>query len=384
MQLQSKPISRRQSDAAERAVASAQPMTTSTALRQAMDREPQYRTIGLDTEFVRERTFYPRPGLVQLSNGQEVWLLDAVAVEHAPALGELLTDTSTLKVLHSVGEDLEILHMVSGQWPEPLFDTQVAAALLGQPLQLRYEHLVHAVLGVEPDGGKGRNNWCRRPLAPALLKYAAEDVIWLPALAEQLSEQLERADRMDWLREDCDRIVTTARAGDQTPAVSRVKGAGRLSTPELALLDALSRWRDEQARTRDLPRRFVLDDETLLAMAQAALRGQLGQQLDALSSRQRRAFAAEIEAALAQVNVDAYQRPAMLDAFSAEERDRLRELQKAVGQVAAGLQVEPAVLASKKELARLLRGEHPEWLDGWRKPFLADAFRAASVDMPLP
>src|SRR5690625_7212359 len=96
-------------------------------------------------------------------------------------MGELLDSRATTKILHSVGEDLEILRMVGGRWPQKLFDTQVAAAMLGQPLQIRYEHLAALVLGVEPDGGRARSNWCKRPLAHALLPPAGEEVIRQPA-----------------------------------------------------------------------------------------------------------------------------------------------------------------------------------------------------------
>src|SRR5699024_2438569 len=230
--------------AARRAVRQAHYLDSETAIADAASKCASLNAIGLDTEFVREKTFFARPGLVQVSDGQRVWLADVVAVPQSEALGDLLADSDTVKVLHSVGEDLEVLQAVGGRWPGPLFDTQVAAAMLGQPLQLRYEHLVKALLGAEPGGGKARNNWCRRPLPDELLHYAAEDVIWLTRLKERLEELLDQAGRLAWHREDCARLVDRAQAGDNTPPLSRVKGAGRLDTPTTARLDALARWRD--------------------------------------------------------------------------------------------------------------------------------------------
>ena len=338
-------------------------------------------TVGLDTEFVRERTFHARPGLVQVSDGERIGLLDAVAVPESPALGALLADTGVTKVLHSVGEDLEILHAVGGQWPEPLFDTQVAAALLGQPLQLRYEHLVASALGVELEGGKARNDWCHRPLAPALLRYAAEDVIWLPRLKEHLEAELERAGRLAWHREDCARMVERARQGESAPPLGRVKGAGRLSTPQLAFLDALAGWREAMAQERDLPRRFVISDESLIDLAVAASERRFAEAISSLPAGQRKRYAPSLEECVASVDAAGFERPDWIDPLSQAQREQLKKAQQGVRQVAEELDVEPALIASKKELTRLLRGECPDWLAGWRGEVLEGRLKDASVSI---
>lgn len=383
-ELPCEPVAKDLRSAAERAVENAAYLDSEAAIEKALSNCGAAHAIGLDTEFVRERTFHPRPGLIQISDGEEIWLLDVVAVPRSETLGKLLEDSGTAKILHSVGEDLEILHMVGGRWPSPLFDTQVAAAMLGMPLQLRYEHLVKAVLDVDLTGGKARNDWCRRPLAAELLHYAAEDVIWLPRLKERLEELLERAGRLEWHREDCARIVERARAGDTTPPLSRVKGGGRLDTPDVARLDALARWRETVARQKDLPRRFVISDESLIELAEAAGAGRLGPVLDKLPTGQRKRFANAIEEAVERVDAEAYQRPEWLDGLSPEQRERLGVAQKAVKAIAQELEIEPAVIASKKELSRLIRGETPEWLDGWRAGVLAGQLEDASVSISAP
>jgi ribonuclease D len=380
-ELPCQPVAAEDVHAARQAVERATLAGSVSAIEAALSSCDGCHAIGIDTEFVRERTFHARPGLVQISNGEKVWLLDPVAVPQSTALGELLADSQSVKVLHSVGEDLEILRAVGGRWPSPLFDTQVAAAMLGMPLQLRYEHLVEAALGVKLDGGKARNDWCRRPLAPALLHYAAEDVIWLPRLKAHLETLLERAGRLDWHREDCARIVARAQEGDTTPPLSRVKSAGRLDTPDVARLDALAQWRESVAQERDLPRRFVIGDEALVALAQAAGSGRLGERIDQLPHGQRKRFGPAIEQTLARADTENYQRPAWLDPLTPEDRDRLKELQQAVKAVADDLRVEPPLIASKKELTRLIRGERPEWLNGWRGEVLAGRLEAASVSI---
>lgn len=369
--------------AAGRAVRQAHYLDSETEIADAASKCLSHHAIGLDTEFVREKTFFARPGLIQVSDGQQVWLADVVAVPRSEALGELLADPATVKVLHSVGEDLEVLQAVGGRWPGPLFDTQVAAAMLGLPLQLKYEHLVKATLGAEPGGGKARNDWCRRPLADELLHYAAEDVIWLTRLKDRLEELLDQAGRLEWHREDCARLVERARAGDSTPPLSRVKGAGRLQTPAIARLDALARWRDESARQSDLPRRFVMTDDKLIELAQAQGR-QLEDIIRKLPGGQRRRFGAAIEESLAAVEPGDFERPDWLDPLTGEDRERVRVAQKAVRSIAEELRIEPAVIASKKELTRLIRGERPEWLNGWRGHFLAGRLEDASVSISAP
>lgn len=367
--------------AAQEAIENANILDSEDAIEKAVSDCRASHTIGLDTEFVRERTFHARPGLVQVSEGHGVWLLDAVAIPESKALGTLLADSDIVKVLHSVGEDLEILHAVGGCWPEPLFDTQVAAALLGLPLQLRYEHLVKEALDVDLVGGKARNDWCRRPLPEEWLHYAAEDVIWLPRLKERLEELLEDAGRLEWHREDCARIVDAARAGDTTPPLSRVKGAGRMETTDLARLDALAQWREAVARQRDLPRRFVIGDDTLIELARAAGQDRLGEAIGRLPGGQRKRFGTTIETMLNEVRPEDFERPDWLNPLTPDQREQLREAQKTVRTIADELEIEPAVIASKKELTRLIRGEHPEWLDGWRGRILDGRLESTSVSI---
>lgn len=348
------------------AVTDARFITDRAGLEAAMQACAKARIIGLDTEFVRERTFYARPGLIQVSDGQQVWLLDPIELPAMPELADVLVDERITKVLHSVGEDLEILDTVAGALPRPLFDTQLAAATLGEPLQTRYEHLVANIFGVDLPGGKARNNWCRRPLAADLLEYAAQDVIWLPQLCAELTARLADTGRLDWLEEDCERLVERARDGSAVKPLSRIKGAGRLSDAALARLDALADWREEQARERDLPRRFVLDDATLLGLARTAEDQGDRQAVASLPQKEQARYGKSLLEALKNADTGSFERPEWIDALEPEERESLRSLQQAVGVIAEELGLEPALIASKRELTRLVRGEHPDWLDGWR------------------
>ena len=367
---------------AESAVAEAFLISEPAELNAARERWQAADTIGIDTEFVREKTFRARPGLIQISDGADIWLADPVARPEIPALGHLLADDGIVKVLHSVGEDLEVLEQVGGTLPEPLFDTQIAAAMLGLPLQCRYEHLVEEIFGAHLPGGKARNDWCRRPLDPALLEYAAQDVIWLPRLCRHLSEHLDHHGRLAWLEEDCARLVDTARRKVGPPALSRIKGAGRQSDDILAILSPLADWREEQAAERDLPRRFVLSDEALISLAETAVKKGAASAISALKPGMRRRHGDRLIELIESADHDAFQRPNWLNPLDNDQREQVRIAQSVVRALAEELQIDPALIASKKELTRIVRGERPEWLEGWRGKLLSERLEAASVNIP--
>ncbi len=334
--------------------------------------------LGIDTEFVRERTFFPRPGLIQVSDGKTIWLLDAMENSIASPLQRALESHDTGKILHSVGEDLEVLKLVSGTLPSRLFDTQIAAAMLGQPLQMRYEHLVQHCFDVELAGGQARSDWCQRPLSTTLLTYAAQDVIWLPRLQRLLSEQLEQAGRLGWLEEDCHRILQRAARSDQgASALARVKGAPRLEDDKLAYLDILATWRENEAHQRDLPRSFIIKDDALIDLAMA---GSDSARVDAAINRlpppvQRR-YKNSLRERLSCPPASDFQRPTELKVLDREQQSLVKQLQKEVKTVAEEVELDPALIASRRELTRLLRGEQPDWLSGWRgdllKPMLSE------------
>jgi ribonuclease D len=358
---------------AETAVHEARMIGPETDLAQPVSLWSQATTLGLDTEFVRERTFYPRPGLVQLSDGKAVWLLDPIGRDDFPCFGDILNNRNIIKILHSVGEDLEIFSLLTGTLPDPLFDTQIAAAMLGMPLQCRYENLVEQTFGVHLPGGQARSDWCRRPLAETLLHYAAQDVIWLPRLQEELGAALEGAGRLDWLEEDCRRLVQRASASDEASPLLRVKGAGRLDDQALAWLEQLAGWREGLARKRDLPRGFVVRDEVLINLAACAHDPSARDQaLDTLPQPVKRHYAKELKALLEGNTPGDFIRPPELIAPDAEQRQALKQAQAAVRQIADEMAIDPALIASKRELAKLIRGDNPDWMNGWRGEVLGD------------
>lgn len=245
-------------------------LTDTDQLARSCERRRLADFVVLDTEFVRERTFYPALGLVQLSDGKhpDLDLVDPLAIDDLTPLRDLLAAREIPKVLHSCSEDLEVFHHHLGTVPTPLVDTQVAAAMAGLDYSMGYARLVKELCGVELPKGHTRSNWLKRPLSDAQKRYAALDVEYLPRCWEVLEEKLEHLGRLHWLEEDCARLTDPARFEVDDEAVYRKIARGRrLQGPQLAALRALSRWREAQARERNLPRNFVLKEQALAAVA---------------------------------------------------------------------------------------------------------------------
>ena len=237
-------------------------------LADACERWATAGVIGIDTEFVRERTYYPRPGLIQVADAGGVAMVDPVEISDFTPLERLLADSSVVKVMHACDEDMEVLELLTGVAPGRVFDTQLAAAFAGYGFSLGYSGLVEVLLDVILDKGATRSDWLRRPLLPAQLHYAALDVAYLPPLYERLSRELAALDRIAWFEEELD-SRRRARTVDKHPEATylRIRRRESLSPADHAVLRALSQWREAEAMVRDIPRRHLLPDDVLIALA---------------------------------------------------------------------------------------------------------------------
>ncbi len=226
-------------------------------------------TLFLDTEFHREDTYAPELALLQIHDGARCWLVDPLALDLAP-LWEALRASPALKVFHAARQDLEILWHAARLLPAPLFDTQIAAALTGHGAQVGLAELVKRLARHEMAKQAAFLDWRRRPLPEPQQRYAAEDVIWLRPVFLALRDRLAALGRLEWLEEEQAPLLDPATYETRPEElVWRVKGAGRLRDGQLGVLLELVRWREETARARNLPRRRVLPDEALVALAQA-------------------------------------------------------------------------------------------------------------------
>jgi len=333
--------------------------------------------IGIDTEFVRERTWRANLGLVQLSDGKTVWLVDPLKTGPLDPLATLLKSQSITKILHAPPEDLDVLLYTTGAVPEPLFDTQIACAMLGQPLQMGYHTTVEWLLGITIDKGETRSNWCHRPLRPAQLKYAALDVCLLPMMQRQLLAKLEELNRESWLAEDCARLLTKARTpADPEQSWKRLNGSNRLDGSSLAILMSLATWRDQQAERQNLARGFVIRDNDLMTIANkrpaniSALSG-LNILHPKVLQRHGPVLISKIDEVL-QTGLTA-EAP---DSLQPEHRNLMKDMRKLVLLKATELSIDPALLASRRELESLILSPEdepiPERFLGWRKDIITD------------
>ena len=224
--------------------------------------------LALDTEFIRDKTYYPKLALIQIASTDRVYCVDPLALRSLDSLFELLENEAITKVFHSAAQDLEVIFNRRGRIPTPIFDTQIAAALMGVGEQISYAALVKRLIGIELEKSQTRTNWMKRPLQEKQLDYAADDVRYLAKLYPLTVQELERRGRMDWMREEVSTLIDPESYRSALSAcVHRVKGAGKLKRQALNVLMHLSIWRENQAMKRDLPRRWVLRDEVLMDLA---------------------------------------------------------------------------------------------------------------------
>ena len=342
------------------------------ALRAQLQDPPVW--VGLDTEFVRERTYWPQLALVQMSIGEQILLIDPLVPGMADALRPLLNDPNVLKVMHSASEDLVALSHDCGALPAPLFDTQIAAALCGVGGGMGYQRLVQEITGVALVKGETRSDWLRRPLSDSQLEYAADDVVHLGAIYHELDTRLRTLGRRDWLDQDCARMLANAgEDSERWPHLSMRSSQYLEADAQLRLLRLL-RWRDVQARASDKPRSWILDNElsTQFARLPPRDRAHLQTQLEAHPKAPRKLGDAIWEA-LNTVLDDEQDMPVARNA-SSEDKAALKRMQDAVSARATELGLPDGILASRRYLESLQEtGIWPPTLSGWRREILEPA-----------
>lgn len=336
---------------------------------------------GIDTEFVRERTYFPRLCLIQIAQGSTLWLVDALAFEEPSALADLLRPGHGPWVIHAARQDLEALLPITSAPLGPLFDTQVGAGLLGFPAQVGYGELVRQFLEVELPKGQARTDWSARPLSMDQLSYAADDVRYLGAVAEQIGERLERAGRVAWMEEDCARLTDPGLyRNEPAEAWRRLKGVEQLPPLEQSVLRALAAWRENTAISRNRPRGWILADEALRELAQRrpgtleALQ-QIAAVPAAVVRNSGRALLDCINGARA--DASAFEQRPQMERLTPEQQARLSRLQEASRKLAGELGLAPELLATRRDLTALVRGATvADTFTGWRRDLLQPPLEA--------
>ncbi len=224
--------------------------------------------LAVDTEFERVNTYYPEWCLLQLGDGALTAVIDPLAISDLNPLYELLYDPAIIKVFHAARQDLELFYHIRGRLPGPLFDTQIAAALLGYDRQIGYAALVQEILGIELDKSQARTDWKRRPLHRNQLRYAADDVIYLGRLYEILQARLAESAQLAAFEEEV-KALDDPLLYEPDPQMmwKKIRESKRLQGEPLAILQRLAAWREQTARAENRPRKWILPDHSLLEMA---------------------------------------------------------------------------------------------------------------------
>ncbi len=225
--------------------------------------------IAVDTEFMRENTFWPELCLIQVANSEHAAAIDPIApgIDLQPLLDLFVNNQEVLKVFHAGGQDVEIIFNLTGKTPHPIFDTQIGQMALGQAEQVGYSNLVEAWLGIMLDKGARFTDWSRRPLDKRQIDYAIGDVTHLAKIFPMMLQKLIKTGRGHWLDEEMDKLADpTNYSIDPEKAWLRIKVPSR--KPEvLGRLQALAAWREREARSKNLPRGRIVKDETLADLA---------------------------------------------------------------------------------------------------------------------
>lgn len=331
----------------------------------------------LDTEFMRTNTFFPKLALVQIALGDRIALIDTAADLDLAPLAAVLGDRERTCVMHSASEDLEALATVMPEGIGRLFDTQIAAAFAGLGPGLGYQRLVREITGIELPKTETRSDWLQRPLTALQLEYAAQDVMHLDVLREDLARRLQQRGYADWFAEDCARLVERARRRHPEPEPQTAfRGAATWPLDRQAVLRRIALWRDAAARALDRPRTWLIDDARILDLVArppadgeelfARTRG-----LRALRGPQR----AEL-LGLLQAPVDPAEREfaPIPPPSSPQQRRQLAGLKSVANDIAARLDLPDGLLCARRHLDILVAtGAWPAALEGWRKPLLYDA-----------
>jgi len=237
---------------------------TSTELAAACDRLARHPTITVDTEFLRETTYYPLLCVVQMASAEEAIVVDALAegIDLAPFF-DLMRNEQVLKVFHAARQDIEIIWNMAGSLPQPVFDTQVAAMVLGYGDSIAYDQLVERITGHRPNKTHRFTDWSRRPLTPDQVTYAVSDVTHLRDVFAALDADLKKRGRSDWVSEEM-RVLTSPATYDASPERAWERLKTRVRKPkELAVLMEVAAWREREAQTRDVPRGRIMKDDAI-------------------------------------------------------------------------------------------------------------------------
>ena len=339
--------------------------------------------LGVDTEFVRERTYHPVFCLLQVATEDRVFCIDPQTLTSIDPLDRIFQSPRILKIFHAARQDIEVLLSAMGHPPKHVHDTQIAAGLAGYPDQIGYGSLVDELLAIRLDKSHTRTDWTRRPLSSEQLRYAGEDVAYLIAAYQKLLEALDTLGRSEWLDEDCATLINPSLYSNSIEhAWKRVKGASEVPARQLNRVHALAAWREETAQAINLPRNWVLRDESLCEIARLTgpLKPSILPRIKGMDPARQRQWHERLVERMerAEQQEDKLIDPAYwTPRLSPDAKSLIKEMSALVQQKATELQIVPSLLASRRDLDDLLfRPEAARTNQGWRYPIIGQHLAA--------
>jgi len=340
-------------------------------------------SVAVDTEFMRERTYYARLCLIQLASDDVAAIVDPLAIGDLSPLRDLMTDPSVVKIFHAGSQDLEIFYRLFGVPTAPVFDSQVAATLAGFPQQVGYGALVKEVMGVALDKGDTYTDWAKRPLSDTQVEYALNDVRYLPEIRRRLLAEMQRDGRIEWLSADFSRLEDAATYEcDPRELWRRVKRVSSLNRRQLAVAREVTAWREIEAQRRDVPKRWVIGDESIVEIARRAPK--TGEELCAIRGVSDKVGRGAQQGLLSAVAGGL--------AVADDDLPSLEKRRRPIGDVDGAVDLMIALvrlrarehgvamplMASRDDLERLAAGEKEAspLLEGWRKNMVGDELLA--------
>ncbi len=354
-------------------------ITTDTALRDFLARATEPNRYAIDTEFHRERSYFPRVALLQINTGNEIGLIDPLEVDPEP-LAELFASEATA-VLHAASQDLEVFEHWVGSVPRRIFDTQLAAGFTGlstPSLAALHDRVLHISL---PKTSR-LTDWLARPLSDDQREYAASDVAHLLELSDRISDELRELGRLEWAEAECEVLRSQPRGRrDPDDAWRRIKAVRQLKGASLGAARALAAWRERQAAELDQPVRFILSDLALVGIAQRRPKTleQIGS-IRGVDDRMGRGETGEIILRLVREGAE-LPPPSSSGATRREPRPDLRPavtlVAAWVAQLARELRLDPALLGARADIEALVRGDEDARLShGWRAEIAGEPIRS--------
>jgi len=359
-------------------------VTNDKQLPTALDLLAQSDYVAVDTEFLRESTYFAKLCLIQLGNEHACVVIDVLALNNLSPVVEFILDRRRTKIFHAARQDLEVLtqaQTVNTQVPGPIFDTQIAAGLLGLPAQIGYSDLLSRTLNIQLEKGQARTDWSRRPLSPEQLHYAADDVRYLAPLYQHLKQQLIERSRNHWLTEETESLENLSLYQTHPEqAWQRLKGIAQLQPKQRAVLKQLAAWRETRAIELNKPRGWILSEEALRNISE-----QLPETLDELSHTRdlpEGIFRKQGEVLLGLVE----QGKAMAESEHAAidfrpsnaQQSQVSKLMRLVRSTAEEMAISPELLATRRDIEQLVYFDKGDALvKGWRKEIIGEALLTA-------